>query len=168
MIILKGGNFASDFTMYNKPLDANQAYSFHSYNFLTNESDKANIEKLTEKAIAHNVPLWNGEFGAHRFNWVKEEIRLYEDPKYPINGWIFWPWKRVNSRSECYRALGEFAVSKEWEQVGIGIASIFGPGKEITPEIAKKAMADFIDSSKAVNLEFDQEMVALLKENLNH
>ena len=57
-------------------------------------------------------------------------------------------------------------ATNEWEKVATGIASIFAPGKEISPEFAKKAMDDFIESSRAENLVFDKGIQAILKEKL--
>ena len=168
MIILEGTHFASDFSMFKEPLDSNQAYSFHSYNFITDETDKKNIEKISKIAIRHNVPLWNGEFGAHKLKWVKEELKLYEDSKYPINGWIFWPWKRDSEESTRFHELGKISTTEEWKKVALGIADFFGPDKKITPEMAKKAMSDFIESSKAENIVINKEMAKALKEAISN
>ena len=163
MIILEGGQFSSDFTMYTEPLDANQVYSFHTYNFFTEETDEKNLDKLSKIAKEQNVPLWNGEFGANKINWVEAELKLYENPKYPINGWTFWPWKRDSEDNDRYRALGIIKTSNEWKIVAKGISDIFGPDSKITQEFAKQAMDSFIESTKAENLVFDKEIKTLLK-----
>ncbi|MFD0837286.1 glycoside hydrolase family 5 protein [Mariniflexile aquimaris] len=168
MIILEGGNFSSDFTMYTEALDSNMAYGFHTYNFFTNDTNLSNLQKLTKLAKSQNIPLLNGEFGAHNATWIKEEIELFEDPQNQVNGWIFWPWKRVSENNERYRHLAEISKNEDWKKVTEGIAALFGPSKDITPEIATRAMAKFIESSKAENLILDQEISVILKKYLKN
>ncbi|KAA3651223.1 MAG: hypothetical protein DWP95_00760 [Proteobacteria bacterium] len=165
MIILEGGRFSSDFSMYDKPLDANQVYSFHTYNFFTDETDEKNLIKLTEIANKHNVPLWNGEFGAHKSSWIENQLKLYQNPKFPINGWTFWPWKRVSENNDRYRDLAKIIPGQDWQKVARGISNLFGPSKSITPEYAKKAMEGFIEAIKAENIVFDEEIKALIKKH---
>ncbi|MGB5434568.1 MAG: cellulase family glycosylhydrolase [Maribacter sp.] len=167
MIILEGSQFSSDFSMYITPLDANQVYSFHSYNFFTNDTDQANLLKLATIAKAHNVPLWNGEFGAHNAKWIKEEVALYENPQYHVSGWIFWPWKRVSENSERFRDLAAIRPSEEWKQMALSIADLFGPNKNITQEMAIQAMNNFIELLKGDNLVIDEEIKEILTNSKN-
>ncbi|MBZ0326169.1 MAG: glycoside hydrolase family 5 protein [Altibacter sp.] len=163
MIILEGGNFSSDFSMYDSPLDGNQVYGFHTYNFFTDETDVKNLEKLSELAKKQNVPLWNGEFGAHKLSWIEDQLELYENPKFPINGWTFWPWKRVSENSNRYRNLAKIIPGDDWKEVAKGISDLFGPSNKITPEFTKKAMDSFIEAVKAENIVYDTEVKDLLK-----
>ena len=163
MLILEGGNFSSDFSMYESPLDGNQVYGFHTYNFFTDETDIKNLQKLSEIAKNQNVPLWNGEFGAHKLSWIENQLKLYENPNFPINGWTFWPWKRVSENSNRYRDLGIIKPGNDWKEVAKGISDLFGPSKKITPEFAKQAMDSFIEAVKADNIVFDTEVKDLLK-----
>ncbi len=96
MVILEGGEIAAtDFSMFKEKLDANQVLSFHSYNFLSDDIGKSQLADLTKLSNKLDVPLWNGEFGAHKDTWLKEIITVFEQPESNINGWIFWPWKNV-------------------------------------------------------------------------
>lgn len=163
MLILEGGDFSSDFSMYDKPLDGNQVYGFHTYNFFTDETDEKKLEKLSEIAVAQKVPLWNGEFGAHKISWIEDQIKLYGNPKYPINGWTFWPWKRVSENSDRYRDLAIINPGNDWKEIAKGIADLFGPSSKITPTQAKQAMDGFIKAVKAENMVFDSEIKVLLQ-----
>ena len=81
LVLLEGGGPASsDFSFYEGPLDPNQAYSFHTYNLFTNALGKSHLQKLAAMAEKHDVPLRNGEFGAHTDEWVRQEIELFEGP----------------------------------------------------------------------------------------
>ena len=90
LLIFTGTALSTNLSFYRGPLDRNQAYTFHSYNFLSHASNKATLEKQLAIAKAHNVPLWNGEFGAHTDQWVRREMGLYENLNYQVSGWIFW------------------------------------------------------------------------------
>ena len=62
LIVLEGDKFASDFSMFDKPLSANQAYSFHMYTWFGDDRKKkiAAFQALAQK---QNTPLWVGKFG---------------------------------------------------------------------------------------------------------
>lgn len=45
-----GGIASSDFSFYDGPLDDNQAYSFHTYNFLSSALGESHLEDLAEMA----------------------------------------------------------------------------------------------------------------------
>lgn len=164
MIILEGtGTVANDFSAFHIPLDANQVYSFHSYNFLSDATDENVLKRLAYFAEKQNVPLWNGEFGAHKSSWVSDEIALFENPKYHVNGWTFWPWKRAAEGDQTrYRLLMEIKMTSQWSKVAESIYALFGPDKGITHQDAKKGMDDFIQSMKPENLIFDPEMKKIL------
>ncbi|MBZ0111133.1 MAG: cellulase family glycosylhydrolase [Thermoanaerobaculia bacterium] len=165
LIFLAGTALSTEFGFYEGPLDANQAYTFHTYDFLSHDIDDSRVAKLARLAEAHNVPLWNGEFGAHTDRWTSSQIDLFEDPKNHVNGWIYWPWKRVSEndwRRERFGHLMEIESTESWDTVRKHIGSIFGLKK--TPEaIARRALAEFLEASKAGNLVADERMVAVLK-----
>jgi hypothetical protein len=166
LVILEGGGPASsDFSFYEEPLDSNQAYSFHSYNFFSNALGEEHLEELSRMAEAHDVPLWNGEFGAHTDVWVEQQIALFEDPSAHVNGWIFWPWKRVPESAWAqnrFRALATISSTREWDVVRKFLGSLFGM-KKIPRDLAQRALGDFLEASAAKNLVVDERMVEVLQ-----
>ncbi|MCP3964245.1 MAG: hypothetical protein GY719_40970 [bacterium] len=50
MHTVRGGPASSDFGFYDAPLDANQAYSFHTYNLFSDAIDKSPLEELAGMA----------------------------------------------------------------------------------------------------------------------
>ena len=165
LVFLEGGGIASsDFSIFDKPLDTNQAYSFHTYNLFSNDVGKAYIEGLAEMARTQDVPLWNGEFGAHTVEWVSAEIEFFENPAYNVSGWIFWPWKRVPESGWArnrFRTLMEIESSEDWDTVRKHLASIFG-WEKISKDVARRALADFLEASKAENLVVDERRATAL------
>ena len=164
MIILEGtGVVASDFSAFRGPLDANQVYSFHTYNFITSATGENDLKRLAQFAASQKVPLWNGEFGAHKSSWVSAEVDLFANPQYHVNGWIFWPWKRAAEADQTrYRLLMEIITTPAWKKFAESIYALFGPDPAISKEDAKKAMDEFIRSIKAEKLSVDQEMKEIL------
>jgi hypothetical protein len=159
MVIIEGNLAATDFSIFGRPLSSNQVYSFHTYNFLTNQIDKEQMRKLVEIAVTQNVPLWNGEFGAHNAEWVAATIAMFEDPDNHVSGWTFWPWKRVPENSqERYRTLMEIPSTPDWDVVRFAVGLPFEPDGSISQEEALKGMSDFLTTMRAEELVLDQEM----------
>ncbi len=96
LVFLTGTALSTDFSLYEGPIDDNQAYTFHTYDFFTHNINESQVAELARLAEEHDVPLWNGEFGAHTDRWTAAQIALFEDPGNHVNGWIYWPWKRVS------------------------------------------------------------------------
>ena len=96
MVILSGAGAASnDLSMFKKALDSNQTIAFHTYNLFGSDIGVAAHQQFAKLSRDLNVPIWNGEIGAHTAEWVGAVIKMFEDPGYNVSGWVFWPWKRV-------------------------------------------------------------------------
>ncbi len=82
MVILEGGAIAAtDFSMFDRPLDSNQTLSFHTYNLFGNDLDKKQLDGFTKKSKSLNVPLWNGEFGAHTVKYTRKRSHILKNLK---------------------------------------------------------------------------------------
>ena len=165
LVFLGGTALSTDFSFYQGPIDDNQAYTFHTYDFFSHDVDASHVTGLAKLAEEHDVPLWNGEFGAHTDRWTSAQIALFEDPDHHVNGWIYWPWKRVSEndwRRERFAHLMEFEPTEAWNTVRKYLGSFFGL-KKIPKELARQALADFLDASRAENLIADEKMVAALQ-----
>ena len=165
LVFLGGTALSTDFSFYQGPIDDNQAYTFHTYDFFSHDVDASHVAGLAKLAEEHDVPLWNGEFGAHTDRWTSAQIALFEDPDNHVNGWIYWPWKRVSEndwRRKRFGHLMEIDSTEAWDTVRKHLGSIFGL-KKIPKELARQALADFLEASKAENLIADEKMVAALQ-----
>ncbi len=162
MVIIEGNNLTTDYTMFLQPLSSNQTYSFHTYNFLTNQVDEEQMQKLVALAEMQNVPLWNGEFGAHNAEWVAATMATFEDPDNRVSGWLFWPWKEVTENNPRYRYLMAIPTTEAWDAVRTAVAWPIDPDNQMAPETAVQGMNEFLESIKAENLIADQEMADIL------
>ena len=166
LVFLTGKALSTDFSFYEGPLDDNQAYTFHTYNFLSHDIGESQMAQLASVARAHDVPLWNGEFGAHTDVWVASQVELFENPDNHVNGWIYWPWKTAYDDTwwlkERFAHLMGFECTEAWDTVRKYLGSFFGL-KKIPKEVARRAVADFLESSQAENLVANEPMVKALQ-----
>ncbi|MFH1369220.1 MAG: cellulase family glycosylhydrolase [Elusimicrobiota bacterium] len=94
ILFIEGAKWATNFSMFDTPIDDNMVYSFHKY---WNETDADSISKYLELSEAQNVPLWCGETGENDNQWYYSCTELLE-----ANGisWCFWPWKKLE-KANC-------------------------------------------------------------------
>jgi hypothetical protein len=130
---------------------------------LTDQLDEEHMQKLGEIAETQDVPLWNGEFGAHNATWVAGTIAMFEKPDNHVSGWIFWPWKRVpENPSERWRGLMGIHTTADWDAIRLFVANPFETEETISRDAALNGMADFLAAIQAEELELDQEMGAII------
>lgn len=164
MIILSGAGFTSDdLNLFKKPLDANMALAFHTYNFLGTDIREAHHKQYTRVSNKLKVPIWNGEIGAHTAEWVKNVITMLEDPAFNVSGWIFWPWKSLSENSDRFRNLADIKQTPKWDAVRKWIADPTGLfGKKPSRADALQGMQEFLEAMQVRNLVIDKEMKKIL------
>ena len=165
MVILSAGGLTSDdMSMFTETIDNNQALAFHTYNLIGPEVNQPLHKKYTAISHALNVPIWNGEIGAHTVEWVETVINMFEDPEYNVSGWIFWPWKVKpipEYNKDRYRHLMAFITPPEWDMVANWIAGVwFAPKPNEKQTLI--GMQKFLESVKTKNLKKDSEMEKVL------
>lgn len=92
-IIVGGTKWDSDFTVFGKPFDANLIYQFHTY---WTPPVQATIQKYVDFRTTNNVPIWLGESGENKDDWIADFARLCEMNNI---GWAFWPYKKMDATS---------------------------------------------------------------------
>ncbi len=152
LIILEGSKFSGDFSMFEKPLCENQAFSFHMYTWF-GDNRKNTIAGYRALAQRHNTPLWAGEFGENTYDMIRTTVEMY-DRCPEINGWAYYPWKRAPDK---YPGLVTIKVPASWESVMASVGSFFGGNM---PDQAKVrvGMRDFLEAVKLKNCDYDQRM----------
>lgn len=169
MVIIEGNAAASDFSIFSQPLSTNQAYSFHTYNFLSNEIDEAQMQQVRALGEMQNVPLWNGEFGAHNKEWIMQTVAQFEEESNHVSGWILWPWKRVPEANPTrWRGLMQIDSTPDWDVVRTAVGSLLEPDGTITPLQLQNGMNAFLAAIKADALVPDPEIVEILSSAAQH
>jgi endoglucanase len=158
MLIVEGTDFARDFSMFTRPLDPNQIYSFHMYTWFGDDR-KSRLQSFAKVATAQGVPMWCGEFGENTLPMLTTTLDLFDAESPALVGWSFWTWKRTASSSGWatlhgislpagWNALIEWAVNDE--------------GRRPLPEDARRSMDQFLDASAFTRLTTDPQLRATL------
>ncbi len=158
MIVVEGGRFSSDFSMFAHPISGNQVYGFHMYSWFGDNRRKS-LDYLRSLADAHNVPLWAGEFGENKYDMIASTVAMYEDPSNEVTaGWSFWTWKKVPTR---YPALIAIREPESWKLV---IDWIGDPkhNPQPTRDQTMTGMRDFLTAIRLENDQVDPSMLAAL------
>lgn len=163
MILVEGAAFATDFSIFTGPLDANQAYSFHQYTTVLNEDRQAQLNTYGSIALAHNLPLWNGEFGVNTYSVMDSTVAMYEDPLNGVDGQSFWTWKRVPGSINNFPTLRQVLKPASWQPVldWLDQAWFANP----TADQIRQGLADFLVQLRLENTSEDASMVAALQPN---
>jgi hypothetical protein len=157
MLIIEGGKFSSDFTMFSGPLSYNQVYGFHMYTWFGDNRAKL-LAGLVDVSARHNVPLWAGEFGENTAPMIASTVEMYENPANEISGWSFWTWKKVPAR---WPTLGEIQPGPRWTALFAWINSK-KKATEFDRQAALGGMADFVQAARLENLQIDTQMLQAL------
>lgn len=174
ILFIDGNTYAMDFRQFPSTPWDNTVYAIHDYSIFgfpnlegteykgtldQKAKLKAQYERKVEFMKAHNVPVWNGEFGPvyageargdknvdvtnkARYNVLKDQLEVYKqgDPSgdgFPIS-WSIWVYKDigyqgltyVSPKSKWFELLGEFFLKKK--KLGLDRW-----GNDIDPKFAK-------------------------------
>ncbi len=160
MVMVQGNEFALDFSPFTARLDANEAYTFHVYNWfdaLTGETTLGKVQRVRNIASAHGLPLWNGEFGQDQYAVVEANRRIFERPDQGVSGWAYYTWKNAPNKYPQLYAIGR--RSNAWKNV---ISWITAPWQHRQPskEATLIGMREFLEDIKLQNCSVDVRMLA--------
>jgi endoglucanase len=153
VLILGGAQWDTNFKVFGKPFDSNVIYTFHKY--WTPTTDASVIREYVEFRDKYKVPIWLGESGENKDEWVAGFVKTLEENHI---GWCFWPYKKMDAtsspvtfeRPEHWDAI--VAVSKMPAGTGNGEKRI---AARPSPEDAQAAFDDLLKkirfSSERVN-----------------
>jgi hypothetical protein len=163
LIIVEGGRFSSDFSMFPGPVSGNQMYGFHMYTWFGDNRLEA-FANLRTLAESQAVPLWAGEFGENDYEMITTTVQMYEDPANRVSvGWSFWTWKKVPVRNPALVAIDP---PESWTAV---INWIGDPRRNPppAPEQARAGMRAFLQAVRFENTSIDPLMLEALSAGLN-
>lgn len=144
IVILGGAQWDSNFKPFGPPFDAKLIYQFHKY---WTDPTKAVIQDYIDFRDKYNVPIYCGETGENKDEWVKKFKDVLEENNI---GWHYWPYKKMENLSGFvtfdkpanYDKIIEYAAKQRSSFEDIRKA---GP---VDREQVKKALYDFIENSR--------------------
>jgi len=151
IIFLGGAQWDTNFKVFGPPFDERLAYTFHKYWM---EVNKGAIQEYLDFRDKYNVPVWMGESGENKDEWIASFRTLLEQNNV---GWCFWPYKKLNATS-CVASINPPA---EWEAIvafADGPRTTFEELRKNRPpkEKAQKALSDYLERIKFANCRINQ------------
>jgi endoglucanase len=93
MLILGGAQWDSNFKVFGPPFDKNVMYTFHKY---WTAPDVSVIQEYLDYRDKYHVPIWLGESGENKDEWIAAFTKTLEDNHV---GWCYWPYKKMDATS---------------------------------------------------------------------
>jgi hypothetical protein len=145
VLILGGAQWDSNFKVFGPPFDSNVMYTFHKYWTAT---DASVIREYLDFRDKYHVPIWLGESGENKDEWVSAFAKTLEENHV---GWCFWPYKKMDATS----SVVTFDRPAHWDVVVALAAMPAGTGnaeKRIaarpSPEDAQAIFDDLLSKVK--------------------
>jgi hypothetical protein len=107
VFFLEAAQWDTNFSVFGPPFDSNTVYSIHKYWMPVEQ--KA-IQEYVDYREKYHVPLWLGESGENKDEWIAQFRELLE--KNDI-GWAFWPYKKLEKSS----AIVSVIPPDGWDQI---------------------------------------------------
>ncbi|MDB6165934.1 MAG: glycoside hydrolase family 5 [Lacunisphaera sp.] len=107
IVFVTGVNWDSDFKLLGAPFAPNLAYTFHKY-WMPPTVDS--IREYLDFREKYQVPIWIGETGENKDEWIAAFRALLEEHDI---GWTFWPYKKMESTA-CFV---QFAPPAHWAEI---------------------------------------------------
>ena len=107
ILFLGGAQWHTNFSVFDKPFDANTAYTFHKY---WTAPDESVIRQYIDFRERYDVPIWMGESGENTDEWIAQFAKALEKNNI---GWAFWPYKKMQKPS----AVVSIIPPADWEKI---------------------------------------------------
>ncbi len=107
VLILGGAQWDSNFKVFGQPFDKNVVYTFHKYWTAT---DASVIREYLNYRDKYHVPIWLGESGENKDEWIAAFTKTLEDNHV---GWCFWPYKKMDATSSVVM----FSRPQGWDRI---------------------------------------------------
>src|SRR3989440_923550 len=146
IIFLGGAQWDPNFKVCGPAFDGRLADTFHKYWM---DVKQEAIQEYVDFSNKYNVPVWMGESGENKDEWIASFRTLLERNAI---GWCFWPYKKLDATS-CIASIKKPA---EWDAI-ISFANhprtTFEEVRNNRPpkEKVEKALSDYLEQIKFRN-----------------
>lgn len=146
VIFLGGAQWDTNFKVFGPPFDDKLAYTFHKYWM---EVKQEAVQEYVDFSLKYDVPIWLGESGENKDEWVASFRELLERNRI---GWCFWPYKKLDAAS-CVVSVNKPA---DWDAVAAFAdrpRTTFEDVRKNRPprEQVERALADYLEGIKFKN-----------------
>jgi len=90
LIFLGGAQWDGNFSVFGAPFDDKLVYTFHTY---WTDVKQEVIQRFIDFRDKNNVPIYIGETGENKDEWIKGFRELLEKNNI---GWNYWPYKKMD------------------------------------------------------------------------
>ncbi len=149
VIMYEGAHWATNFTMFESPLDDNACLQFHHYWSPVNPE---RFEALRTQANQLGMAIYMGESGENSPEWIRE---MFTTCTQRGISWNFWPWKKLDTTTSPFSA----PAPTGWEAM---IAWAEGHGPALSRSQAAELLTEFLGNIKLSNCQRRDEIIAAL------
>ena len=141
IVILGGAQWDSNFKIFGKPFDSKSIYTFHKY---WSDTTQSVIQEYIDFRNQNNVPIWLGESGENKDQWISSFRSLLERNNI---GWCFWPYKKLDART-CMVSITKTPEFDSVIQFSEKHRETFEDIRKSKPskEIIEKALNDYLNN----------------------
>lgn len=141
IVILGGAQWDSNFKIFGKPFDSKSIYTFHKY---WSDTTQSVIQEYINFRDQNNVPIWLGESGENKDQWISSFRSLLEKNNV---GWCFWPYKKLDART-CMVSINKTPEFDSIIQFSEKHRETFEDIRKSRPskEIIEKALNDYLNN----------------------
>ncbi len=148
IVIVGGARWDQDFSIFDSKWDSNLMYTFHIYGVAPVDTS---INSYLNFRDDQNAPLWLGESGENKDQWVAQFVKLLDQNHV---GWCFWPYKKVDQTS-CMVSIPKPTDWNEIVEFGktpIGVAWALGRiAKRPSLDHSRQALKSLLENIRFEN-----------------
>jgi len=121
IVILGGAQWDTNFKVFGPPFDSKIVYQFHKYG---DPTTVAAIQQFIDFRDKYNVPIYAGETGENKDQWILDFRKVLDDNNI---GWTYWPYKKMDNLAGIItfnRPMGYDSVIKYVETPRVSFSDI--------------------------------------------
>ncbi len=151
IVILGGAQWDSNFKIFGKPFDSKSIYTFHKY---WSDTTQSVIQEYIDFSNKYNVPIWLGESGENKDQWISSFRSLLEKNNI---GWCFWPYKKLDAGT-CMVSINKTPEFDSVIQFSEKHRETFEEIRKSRPskEIIEKALNEYLKNIQLYNCKINK------------
>jgi endoglucanase len=148
ILFLGGAQWDSNFRIFGPPFDPKLVYTFHKY--WTKTTTQEVIQDYVDFRDKYNVPIYCGETGENKDEWIKGFQELLTKNNI---GWHYWPYKKMDNTSGIitFNMPAEYDKLIDYTEQPRGDFAAIRKAAPADREQIKKALYEFLYNCRFEN-----------------